>query len=810
MRLLLPFLLLLSIFSNAYALPQYENQAINKLEIIVEGGSVTEDLLCSIQSRITTKEGGFFSQSDFDSDLKILVRDFDQVEPEVQSIGGSVQITIKVWPKPTIRSIRWCGNTHISSSDLRGELGIKPFTTFDRLSFNKAFHKVKAYYVKKGFFEAELDYVIVPDCETGEVDIEIIIKEGRAGHIKNIIFSGITCDEESDLLDLMVTKEYNFLFSWYTGEGTYHEEAIQQDQFVILNYLQNQGYADARVDLRVEETCSNKINILINITKGPIYCVNQIEFKGNTLFCDADIRQQFMFGPGSPYSPEKIRETITNINDLYGRRGYIDANVDFEPSLDMDCLSYSIKMTIEEGKPYRVGMIKVFGNCTTQTSVILHESLLIPGEIFNIEKLKLTEQKLINVGYFEAVNVYAVKSDGPESLGESYRDVHIEVKETSTGNFGAFFGYSTSENVFGGLNITERNFNYKNLTNAWRDGWCVLRGGGEYAHATIQVGLKSRKYILSWAKPFFQDTPWTVGFDLERSNNRYISDDYEINSTAGIVHATYKINEFLRFGWHYRLKNSNVDVDISKKKKHKDRSAIVDADIATKGLKGKSEDKKEEEKDGKQQLLEDSRVGGLISATGVALTYDSTDHPVTPRDGFKSRLELECAGLGGDHSFFSFAYLNSYFIPIGKKSVLKYRVDLRFILPFGGTRPKTVPLDERLFLGGDVLVRGYRSYRLGPLYDGTDDPRGGVSEQYYSIELTRRLHQKVEAFGFFDAGFLSLKTFQIGNPFCSLGIGARVKIIESIPSLTFGYGVPLNPKKSTQVKKFFISVGGQF
>ena len=47
-----------------------------------------------------------------------------------------------------------------------------------------------------------------------------------------------------------------------------------------------------------------------------------------------------------------------------------------------------------------------------QTRVIFHEILLVPGEVFNIEKLQKTEERLRNIGYFKHVNVYAVKSEG--------------------------------------------------------------------------------------------------------------------------------------------------------------------------------------------------------------------------------------------------------------------------------------------------------------------------------------------------------------------------------------------------------------
>ena len=50
---------------------------------------------------------------------------------------------------------------------------------------------------------------------------------------------------------MIVTKEYNLFTSWLTNQGTYNEEAVQQDQFTILNYLQNEGYADAKVEIKV-------------------------------------------------------------------------------------------------------------------------------------------------------------------------------------------------------------------------------------------------------------------------------------------------------------------------------------------------------------------------------------------------------------------------------------------------------------------------------------------------------------------------------------------------------------------------------
>ena len=428
---------------------------------------------------------------------------------------------------------------------------------------------------------------------------------------------------------------------------------------------------------------NNRIIIVITADKGPKYYIGKLSIEGNTLFCEEDIWNQFTFCEGSHYSPEKIRETVKNISDLYGRWGYIDALVNYEPRLECDNLVYDIKFTIEEGEQFRVGLIKVFGNCSTQTNVILHECLLIPGEVFNTVKLQKTEEKLENIGYFKAVNVYAVKSEGPCGLGGNFRDVHIEVEETNTGHFGAFAGFSTVESVFGGVNVTEKNFNYKGLGCFWRDGYKALRGGGEYAHITATVGARSRSYVLSWTKPFFNDTPWTVGFDIERNSNRYISKDYDIESLGFSIRGIYDINQFLKLGVHYRLKNSDVHVS-GHVHNHEERH--------------------------------EAHRAGLVSAVGISLIYDSTNHPQRPTKGFKSKLEEEFAGVGGDYTFTSLAYLNSYYFQLDRKGVFRLKGDFRFIVPMWGTKGEHLPLDERLFLGGDDTVRGYRPYKPGPRF----------------------------------------------------------------------------------------------
>jgi outer membrane protein insertion porin family len=730
----------------------------------------------TVISRLKTKVGDPFSQMTFDTDLKTLSNEYDRVEPNIEVHNGEVYLTIKVWPRPNIRTIKWHGNTHIKTKTLQKELGIKPSAVFNRQAFNKAFNKVKEYYVKKGYFESQLQYAVIPDSKTNEVDIVIEVHEGRSGKIDNIVFKGFTKLERSEILGMIYTKKYNLFTSWLTGSGTYNEEALEQDKLTIVNYLQNHGYADAKVDIWVREAkTEGKIVLEINAERGPIFHFGKINFKGNTLFTDKEIDAMFLARPGATYSPEKLRQTSQAIKDLYGRKGYIDANVQYETQLVSHEPIYNVNYQIEEGEQYKIGMVRVFGNVQTEAHVILRESLLVPGETFDSAKLKATQTRLENMGYFKSVNVYAVRTQDDQALGENYRDVYIEVEETTTGNISLFFGFSSADDVFGGLDLSESNFNYKGIPKVFKDGLSSLRGGGEYAHARASLGSKQRNYTLSWLTPYFRDTLWRVGFDVSETHSTLISKDYDINTIGFSLYASYPLNYYWTFGTKYRFRNSMIHVP-----KHTSK-----------------------------QEREQASHEGVISGVGSSITFDSTDSAIKPHNGFRSVLEGEFVGVWGDYTFLRFAYVNSYYTQLWKRGIMKYRWDMRFIEPLFKTNHATeIPLSERFFIGGLNSVRGYRDFDLGPHFKG-GDPKGGISATVLSIEYLHEIFPFLDGFLFVDAGSIALKRFYITNFKLSTGFGARIELINRMPVI-LGMGFPINRAKGSDVRNFFFSMGGQF
>ena len=747
----------------------------------------------TISSTLRTKTGEPFSQRVFDHDLKKLSDEYERVDPTVHVKDGKVYIKIALWEKPFVRAIRFNGNSKMKTKTLQKELGIKANTQYNKDEFIKAFNSLKEYYVKKGYFEAKLSYRIIHIPQTNEIRIDITVHEGRSAHIDHIKFEGLSKKEQSHILTMINTKKYNFFTSWLTGRGTYHPEAMEQDRLTVVNYLQNEGYADAHVEIKFDESKKQNIIILIKAEKGPLFHFGKITFEGNVIKNDEEVTESMGVAPGDPYGPEQLRLAKEAIERIYGQKGYIDTNVRYDLRLSQHSPIYDVHFIIEESEQFKIGVIRVLGNVSTNTNVILNSSSIAPGEICDADKLKATQGRLQGLGYFKSVNVYFVRNPDDVGLGPQYRDVNIEVQETSTGSASLFFGASSTDSVSGGLDVTENNFNIAGLGRIFKTGIAGLRGGGQYAHAKVTVGKRFQTYTVSWLDPYLNDSLWRFGFDMSYSRSRITDKNFRSDATSLNLYASLPLSAYWTYGWKYRISNTVINVAASSSP------------------------------DTQRQALN----SGIVSGVGLYFGYDSTDNIFRPHRGFRSTFESEIAGVRRhdqntkDFLFTKMFLTNAYYYPLWAKGTFKTRLDLKFLAALGAGQSILLPANERFYLGGDNTVRGYQPGVIGPKYTRTDgsqtnDPQGGASSALFSVEYLQYIFQPLDAFIFFDAGSVARSQFSIHEFMMSAGGGLRIDIGGQLP-LVVGYGWPLNLPKNpdgttddAQANRFFFSMGGQF
>lgn len=119
-------------------------------------------------------------------------------------------------------------------------------------------------------------------------------------------------------------------------------------------------------------------------------------------------------------------------------------------------------------------------------------------------------------------------------------------------------------------------------------------------------------------------------------------------------------------------------------------------------------------------------------------------------------------------------------------------------------------MDERLYLGGEQSMRGYRYNALGPTFgDKNRTPRGGMSSLLFSGEYEFPIWSKLHGFLFSDIGNVCWQPLSVGSLRTTIGYGVHFYIIEGAP-LTLGMGYPLHLKHKQDEKRFFFSLGVNF
>lgn len=744
---------------------------------------------------LKSKKGHLFSQNTFDQDLKSLSEDYDSVEPKITIENGKANIVIAVKKRPLLNAIIIQGNNKISESTIIKELDLKINEEFNKTNFLDKLNNLRNFYLKKGFFESLITYEIIQKTDSS-VDLIITINEGRHEKINKIEITGLSSSEEQEVLNTIFTKKHSLLMSWLTNSGVYNQEVIEQDTLMLTNLFQNKGYADVQVSISLNETNTSQTTLLIAVDKGPLYKIGHLHFEGNNFFTKEELSKCLTISSGSIYCSDLIWASVQNIKDLYNKYGYMNASVDVRFCLHENEPIYNIYYCIHEGPPYKVGLIKIIGNTQTKEDVILHETLICPGDTFDNSRLQETETRLKNTGYFKSVNVYSVRSQiDPFNENEEYRDVFIEVGETSTGSIGLFLGFSSLNRLFGGLELSESNFNLEGLSSILNKGPKALRGGGEYLHLKANIGEKVTDYSIQWTKPHFLNTPWILGVNVDKSINKSLSSDYHIDSFGGNISATYICNLFSKYGVYYRGNHSRLFL------KHKQDKQENNAKSAPKAESGPN--------------IDNNR--GFVSAAGTTFSYDSTNHPRNPSKGLRSKLSAEIAGLGGKYHFIKLSCFNTLYRRLFKELVLKIKTEVQFIEPYNNSTPDMVPLSERFFLGGETTIRGYKPFCIGPKFD-SGEPKGGISSFLISEELQHPLIKKpcINAFCFVDSGYLSMERFHISKDFStSIGFGVRFEFMQNVP-IMLGLGWPIHPieifndKKINNSQRFFFALGGIF
>lgn len=740
------------------------------VEVTVKGNQRIER--AAIMEVVKMKAGDTLYSDKTDADIRSIYRlgHFQDVQAATEPSEKGPVLVYNVLEKPIVRSISFEGNKEIASEKLREAVEFKQNSVFSTKELNRSTTKIKKLYNDDGFYLAEVD-PIVNSKSAHERAVTFRISEGRKILIDTIRFEGNNAFSNRKLRGTMETKEKSII-SWLTGSGTYKDEVLKNDAALIADFYRNNGYVNVKVGEPVVKLSGSAdvLEVFIGITEGDQFRIGEIAFKGDMLVTAEVLRKKLKTESGEIFSSSAIRADIGTLTDTYADKGYAFTNVNPLTKVDGGKKIVDITFDMEKGELVRFEKINITGNPKTRDKVVRRELRVTEGELYSATGMKNSKKNLMNTGFFEEATLATTKGTADNRL-----NVDVNVKEKPTGTFSVGGGYSSLDGIIGQASVAQSNF----------------LGLGLKANVSGSIGSKSQTYSVGVTDPYFLDTKWTLGADIYRSERDY--SDYSRRLTGGDIKAGYPINDEIGTFFLYKYEVKDI---------YNPQPAYLvfhNSDPLTGPV---------------YYPIGTSTTSSILGS----ITRNATDYRLDPTTGMINSLSIEYAGLGGDNKFVRYIGDTTWFYPLYKKLVFSTKLTVGYIQDAG----KTVPIDEKFYLGGISSLRGYKARTVSPVKSRIDkDVNGNESASQVF------LGGNTEAFGSTDLTFPILSDFGVkgvifydyGNAFdinkldkIQMSYGGGIRWASPIGPLRLEYGIPVNPRSGLDNKsgRFEFAIGSLF
>ena len=199
-----------------------------------------------------------------------------------------------------------------------------------------------------------------------------------------------------------------------------------------------------------------------------------------------------------------------------------------------------------------------------------------------------------------------------------------------------------------------------------------------------------------------------------------------------------------------------------------------------------------------------------VSSVIFDMRHDRRDNPLTPRAGYKIFASFEAASeiLLGDVDFQRMELNVSYHHPLTRLQWIHFGVSHGFVTTVSS--PATdLPVNRRFFPGGDSSIRGYQFGEAAPR-DDNGELVGGETYTIANLEFEQGLTRAWSIVFFFDAlgQAASIDDWPASEGLYSAGLGVRWKSL--IGPVRMEYGHNLNPRDEDPSGTFHLSIGFPF
>ncbi|QNJ97858.1 outer membrane protein insertion porin family [Constantimarinum furrinae] len=668
-----------------------------------------------------------------------------------------------------------------------------------------------------GFFNTEVIISTTPHLDSTGTEIaknmRIAVDKGERVKVSKITFEGNERLSDKKLRRAMKNvKRKNIIRFWKRSK--YTESSFEEDKANVIKKYKENGYRDARIlsDTLVVKDEKN-VTLKLNVEEGKKYYFGDIDFIGNSVYTDSQLRQLLGIAKGETYNGTLLQERIADdsepdaddLTNLYQNNGYLFSRINpVEVGVRNDTLDFEIR--IIEGKLAYFDHISVVGNTKTNDHVIYREIRTRPGQKYSRRNVVRTIRELGQLGFFD-----------PEQLSPNFKnvdpnngtlDMEYSVVEKGSSQIELQGGYGGGGFV-GTLGLSFNNFSLRNIFNgsAYKP---LPMGDGQKLSLRAQASSFYQTYSISLTEPWLggkkpiqlsTSFSHTVQYFYDFST-RDVDKDRRFLITGGSVGLAKRLkwpDDYFQFSQaisfqHYNLKNYNTGLFTF-------GDGYANNLAYTVGL-----------------SRNNTATNPIYPITGSEFSITAKLTP--PYSAFNSvdyeglaaeRAELDITTVDGREriaeidqerfkwlEYYKIKFNGSWYTRIIDKLVLRTNTEFGFLGAYN--KDRGVPPFERFFVGGDGLgafsldgreviqLRGYPNQSLSS-NDGNTIYNKFSLELRYPITLKQLASIYVLTFaeggGSYD-GFRNYNPFSINR---SAGAGLRIFMPAfGLLGIDFGYG----------------------
>jgi len=722
----------------------------------------------------------------FLDDLKVEVRDGPQ--------GKVVRFTVV--ERKRIQMVDYRGTKELDVSDIEeavseNDLEIRIDSFYDPAKARRVEGLIEMMLSSKGrpFGKATHD---TRNIGGSGQQLSFVIDDGPRAKIQKIEFEGNEVYSDSQLRGALAKMKPSGFWnrSWLGGKTTYTEEKWlggaedpQGDRGRLEDFYLNNGYVTIQIGQpRIEYSDGESgmfkkspvkwMKLIISIDEGDQYRMGELSFEGLTVLKEDYVREFIKIRPGEVYNESRFKKAFEQLRELYGALGHFQwtGSTDRTPDADRQVVDVVVRM--EEDLQYFIGQINFIGNDTTKDKVIRREIFMNEGAIFSTEALKMSVQRVNQLGYFKPIEGAPDIRPNPDE--ENKVDVTFRVEEQNRNQFTFGGGVSGLEGTFINGSFSTTNF----------------LGAGETFAVYVQSGRRTKNYSLSISEPYFLDRPITAGANIFKREITYLSIGSPgfTQSTTGFSLTTGRqVGRWSRLFLNYAYEIIEIS-EVS--------AADFNDDQYYPGFGRGGFD---------IRSLDRSFFGDAGKRTESRITpnllFNTVNSPFSPTRGRRHTVTMQVAGgpLGGTVSYFRPNFETILYIPQSRKLSLGLRGQISWIVPYGDT--STLPLYQRYFVGGETQVRGYPIRSIGPT-DSSGRRLGGNKLLLLNAEYAYDVADPLRLMLFFDAGQAYLEGQRIRLDELVVSYGVEARFIMPILNVPFRLIYAINPNRSAFAELF--------